>query len=93
MASIATATKFKLLCKPKHTWNSAVQYIDFCIENPHEMAVERRYTTENVEFETNLKKNKIYLSTHSDDVGWAGIYLHQVIVVAVFPFLFLETSS
>lgn len=81
-SSSIAPTKFKLLSdKPKHTWNSAVQYIDFCIENPHEMAVERRYTTESVEFETNLKRNKLYLSTHADDVGWAGIYLHQVVVL------------
>lgn len=79
MADATTAPRFNFLSeKPKHTWNSAVQYIDFCVENPHRMVVDERYTTGYMEFETNLKQNRLYLSTHSDSSGWAGIYLHQV---------------
>ncbi len=75
----AALPKFKFLSeKPKHTWNSSVQFIDFCVENAHKMLVDLRYSTGYMEFETNPKRNKIYLSTHSDDSGWAGIYLHQV---------------
>ena len=78
-ASDATRPRLTFVSdKPTHTWHSAVQYIDFCVENPHKMVVDQRYTTGYVDFETNPKRTKIYLSSHSDDSGWAGIYLHQV---------------
>jgi hypothetical protein len=64
--------------KPKATWNAAVQFIDFYIENPHKIVNEMRFTSKYVGFETNHKRSKIFLSTHATH-GAAGIFVNHVI--------------
>ena len=63
--------------KPQATWNSAVQFIDFCIENPHKIVDDVRYSSRHVDFETNHKRGRIFLTmvtTH----GVVGVYVNHV---------------
>ncbi len=63
---------------------TGVQYVDFCIENPHKiLANGDKYTTNQMEFDTNPKHNKIFLSTHANKQesvagDTVGIYVNQV---------------
>ena len=63
---------------PKSTWNSAVQFIDFYIKNPHKIVNEVRFMSKHIEFETNHKRSQIYISTHATN-GTAGIFVNHVI--------------
>ena len=87
MADTTVQPKISFLTdRPRSTWNTAVQYVDFCIENPHKiMANGEKFTTNQMEFDTNPKHNKIFLSAHANKQEsvageTAGIYVNQVII-------------
>jgi hypothetical protein len=63
--------------KPRPTWNSEVHFIEFCIENPHRMADNAKYSSRHIEFEGNPRLSKIFLSVNVANSS-IGVFVNQV---------------
>jgi uncharacterized beta-barrel protein YwiB (DUF1934 family) len=75
----ATLPKITFLTDtPLPYWNSAVSYVDFHIENAHNVVANTKYFTKHMVFETNPNRSEFYLSMNLHaDTKTIGIFIHQ----------------